>query len=104
MGFNTTVIIRNDGLAEIGKYAEEFVTAVQARVAAGGEIAVGTHANVATVHAADHADAVVLIAVGGNYSTKVYTGTYGGPHHTEDGAVALLRQWAASLGYHLTRS
>lgn len=104
MGFNTAVVIRNDGLGEISTHAEEFVAAIQARVAAGGEIALGTHANVATVHAADHADAVVLIAVGGNYSTKVWTGAYAGPHHTEDGAVALLRQWAASLGYDLTRS
>ncbi|AGB27023.1 hypothetical protein Mycsm_06920 (plasmid) [Mycobacterium sp. JS623] len=103
MGFNTTVVIRNDGLAEIGMHAEEFVMAVKSRMATGGEIAVGRHANVATVHAADHADAVVLIAVGGNYSTKVYTGTYAGPHHTEDGAAALLKQWAESLGYRLTR-
>lgn len=103
MGFNTVVVIRNDGLAEIGTHAEEFVTEVQDRLTAGGEIAVGSHANVATVHPADHADAVVLIAVGGNYSTKVYTGAYTGPHHTEDGAVVLLRQWAESLGYCLTR-
>ncbi len=103
MGFNTAVVIRNDGLAEISTHAEEFVTAVQDRVTTGGEIAVGSHANAATVHPADHADAVVLIAVGGNYSTKVYTGVYTGPHHTEDGAVALLRQWAESLGYRLTR-
>lgn len=104
MGFNTAVVIRNDGLPEIGTHADEFVAAVQARVVTGGEIAVGTHANVATIHAADRADAVVLIAVGGNYSTKVFTGAYAGPHHPQDGAVALLEQWAASLGYHLTRS
>ena len=104
MGFNTAVVIRNDGLTEISTHAEEFVNAIQDRLARGGEVAVGTRANVATVHAADHADAVALLAVGGNYSTKVYTGAYTGPHHTEDGAVALLRQWADSLGYRLTRS
>ena len=104
MGFNTAVVIRNDGLAEISTHAVEFVAAVQDRLMTGGEVAVGAHTNVATVHAADHADAVALIAVGGNYSTKVYSGAYAGPHHTEDGAVALLRQWAESLGYRLTRS
>lgn len=100
MGFNTAMVIRNDGLPDINTYATEFVAAIRDRVVNGGEIGVGAHVNVATVHAADHADAVQLIAVGGNYSTKVYVGPYTGPHHTKDGMEACCgngpKLWASA--------
>ena len=39
----------------------------------------------------------------GNFATKVFTAWYCGSHHTEDGQVNLLRQWADSLGYRISR-
>lgn len=101
MGFNTAVMICNDGLSEIQACPKEFVDKVAASIHDGGRVhGLGFTAQVLP---SDHADATQLIAVGGNHATKVYTGFYVGDHHTEEGQLALLRQWADQMGYHLTR-
>ncbi|MBB3752526.1 hypothetical protein FHT44_005038 [Mycolicibacterium sp. BK634] len=103
MGFNTSLMICNDGFDQLCTYPDEFVQGIARHLNRGGDFGVGNHCNVVRVEAADHADATQLIAVGGNFSTKVYTGFYVGSHHTEEGQVALLRQWADSLGYRIAR-
>lgn len=98
MGFNTAVMFCNDGLTEIRKCSSEFVEGIARNINDGGEVyGLGFTAQVLPT---DHADATQLIAVGGNFATKVFTGC--GSHHTEEGQVALLRQWAESLGYRIS--
>lgn len=103
MGFNTAISICNDGLDQIQKHPDDFVEGIYRRINDGGDFGVGNHAGIVTVHASDHADATQLVAVGGNFSTKVHTGYYVGSHHTMDGQVALLKQWADSLGYRISK-
>lgn len=91
MGFNTSITICNDGFGQIEKHPDEFVDQIMLNYNRGGR------------GLGDHADATQLIAVGGNFSTKVHTGFYVGSHHTTEGQVALLKQWADSLGYRISR-
>jgi len=97
VGFNTNITICNDNLSDYARNPERFIRVIEENYYRGGDTW-GI-----TVLPTDHADATQLIAVGKNFATKVYTGYYCGSHHTEDGQIALLRQWADSLGYRITR-
>lgn len=101
MGFNTSVMICNDGFDQIERYPDDFVEGIKHNLNRGGSFGVGNHAGLAEVTASDHADATQLIAVGGNFSTKVHTGWYVGSHHTKEGQVALLESWASALGFRI---
>ncbi|WPH57729.1 hypothetical protein [Mycobacterium phage WXIN] len=103
MGYNTSLTILNDGFDQLEHYPDDFVEGIKRHMNRGGSFGVGNHCNVVDVQPTDHADATQLIAVGGNFSTKVHTGWYVGSHHTEDGQIALLRQWADSLGYRIAK-
>jgi len=99
MGFNTNITICNDNLADYERHSERF-----ARIICGGALKRdGEEQWGITVLPAEHADGTQLIAAGGNFATKLYTGWYAGSHHTEEGQVALLRQWAESLGYRISK-
>jgi hypothetical protein len=99
MGFNTNITICNDNLSDYERNPERF-----ARVICRGALKPdGDDQWGITVVPAEHADATQLVAAGGNFATKVYTGYYVGSHHTQDGQVALLKQWADSLGYRVSR-
>ena len=74
MGFNTAVLIVNDGLGQIQRHPRDFVRGICERTGCGGSFGVEDHAGIVTVTASAHADAAQLIAVGGNYSTKMFTG------------------------------
>lgn len=101
MGYNTSITICNDMLDQIRSHPDDFVEGITHYLNDGGGFGVGNYANGVTVHSANHADDTQLIAVGGNYSTKVFRGW--GPHHTEEGQIFLLKQWADSLGYRLVK-
>lgn len=103
MGYNTNLTILNDGFDQLIKHPAEFVDGIMANYYRGGDVGVGNHANVCNIQATDHADATQLIAVGGNFSTKVHTTWYVPSHHKENGQVAILRSWADSLGYDIIR-
>jgi hypothetical protein len=99
MGFNTNITICNDNLTDYERDPERFWRLVRE-----GMYNEATPMRLwgITVHS-DHADATQLIAAGGNFSTKVHTGWYVGSHHTKDGQVALLKQWADALGYTVSK-
>lgn len=103
MGFNTSLMICNDGIDQLERHPDEFVAGLVQHYHRGGTFGVGNHGNMVQVHAADHADATQLIAVGGNYSTKLYTQWTGGVHHTREAQTALLKQWAKELGFRLVK-
>ena len=99
MGFNTNITICNDSLSDYERDPERFAKIIcKGALKRDGEDLWGI-----TVLPGEHADATQLVAAGGNFATKVYTGWYVGSHHTEDGQVALLRQWAETLGYRIVR-
>lgn len=96
MGYNTNITICNDNLEDYLRRPEQFVQVIADNARTGA----AEHWGV-TVLPADHADATQLIAAGGNFATKVYTGHFAGSHHKEDGQVEILRQWAHALGYQI---
>ncbi|AEJ93183.1 hypothetical protein FDG57_gp043 [Mycobacterium phage Mutaforma13] len=102
MGFNTNITICNDNLRDYEKNPERFFRLLKEGIY-DGHVEPVTGLWGITVHTPEHADATQLIAAGQNFSTRVYTGWYTGSHHTEEGQVALLRQWADSLGYRISK-
>jgi hypothetical protein len=78
MGYNTTVIIMNDGLDQIandplfGKKLADAIRQLSQRIESGSrgiDVRAGNHCNPATVIETHHADETVLVAVGGNNAT-----------------------------------
>lgn len=97
MGWNTNVTICNDNLGDYGRNPERFT-----RIICDGALdRDGAEQWGITVLPNAHADYTQLVAVGGNFATKLYTGY--GSHHTREGQVELLRQWAESLGYRISK-
>ena len=68
MGYNTTILVLNDGLMDITRFPEEFVRGVQAHIGLGteGDVRVGSHANAAHVMRTEHADVPRLYFTRGN--------------------------------------
>lgn len=56
MGFNTTVLILNDGFDQLQKHSDEFVQQINRLMHDGGSGGVGCHANPIQVMRTDHAD------------------------------------------------
>lgn len=56
MGYNTTLMILNDGFGELEKHPEQFVKKVRDVMDFGGTIGVGNHGNVVEVMKTEHAD------------------------------------------------
>lgn len=110
MGFNTTIIVRNDGIHDIaadpefGKKVAEAIQGLNLRENRdrGIDIAAGSSVNAATVIETHHASSVALVAVGGNYAT-VLDHTADVHHHTEAGQVAILESLAGKLGFALIK-
>lgn len=99
MGWNTNITICNDNLSDYGRNPERFAKIICAgALRRDGEDQWGI-----TVLPNAHADYTQLIAAGGNFATKLYTGHYVGSHRTREGQVALLRQWADSLGFRIAK-
>lgn len=97
MGYNTAITICNDNLSDLEKRPEVFVRIIREGLIDGArEWGV-------TVHPSSHADDTQLIAVGGNFSTKVHTTCFIPSHHLVDGQIALLESWARSLGYEVRK-
>ena len=76
MGYNTTVIVRNDGLANIKNdpdFATKLVAAIMEVSRTGIPVHVSAlgHVNAATVVETHHTDQAALITVGGNLGTKI---------------------------------
>jgi hypothetical protein len=109
MGYNTTVVIRNDALAQIaadpkfGAKLAEAVTEAAARVEGTIEVSAGNHANAAQVVECHHADIAVVVAVGGNLGA-VMTSNHGWQLQDPELQLALVRRWADKLGYSVQKN
>ena len=113
MGYNTVVLFLNDTIQKATENASETMNAICAR--AGGAMdderlkdysfSVQNHyylpygIKIPTIH---HADTTVLLAIGGNYATKLHE-TYGWSHHEEKDQVRILKEWADKLGYNISK-
>lgn len=97
MGFNTAISICNDNLGDYERNPERFVKIIYDGINDGNKLW-GI-----TVHPSEHADATQLIAVGGNFSTRVHTTCYVSSHHTKEGQIDILRSWADALGYRISK-
>ena len=112
MGFNTTVLILNDGWDQIMKHPEEFVEKMNPLVSGGlyrspgyrddtfgVTFGVGNHCNNVQVATNEHADVHSLILSGGNYMTvigKTFAGNRG--HHDREDIKKSLNECLRDLG------
>lgn len=109
MGYNTTLVVLNDGLGAIAsdpKFGEKIKNAVSylsIYPAKRMDIPAGNHCNPAAVIETHHADQTTLIAVGGNTGIVLGSIYDGGRAHTEASQVQLLKTLASTLGYRVTK-
>lgn len=109
MGWNTTVVVMNDALdaierdpefgRKLGRAAAEIMVLPKGKMA---DVSALGHCNAASVIETHHADNTAIVTVGGNLGIA-HLQTFGWNHHTEEGQVHLLREWADKLGFRLTR-
>jgi hypothetical protein len=104
MGFNTSAIILNDGLAEIagdpdfGKKLVEGVHRLDFENRKFVTVSAGCHANPFGLMETHHADYYSVVAVGGNYIQYLGDGGY-----YRNGPEEILKSVAESMGYKLVR-
>lgn len=108
MGWNTTVVILNDGLSAIEAHPDEFaknLTSAIMQVLRGDPVDVpcGSHANVAQVIETHHADDTVVVATGGNHGTKLGF-VLGYHHYRPEDKIRIVKELAKDLGYTLRKS
>jgi hypothetical protein len=110
MGFNSTLVVLNDGLNEIrddkefGRKVHDAILQHDRYKRSGqiNDISSGCHANVASVVDVHHADETAVIAVGGNCGT-VLTTTWEVSHHEDVDKERIVRKMAEELGYDLRK-
>lgn len=66
MGWNTAVLILNDGFDQLEKHPEQLVAAIRERMMDGGDGRVGCHLNAVQVMPTQHADVFRLYSSQGN--------------------------------------
>jgi hypothetical protein len=71
LGFNTTVLILNDGFDQLRKNPDEFVVGLAQAMHDGGTIGVGNHCNPVQVMRTDHADTFRLYASQYNHMVEL---------------------------------
>jgi hypothetical protein len=105
MGFNTTVLVLNDGLGEIEKdpnFGKKLVGAILSLGNKPADVSAGNHMNAVQVIETHHADSTVAVAVGGN-TASVLASTYGYQTHDDVIQFRLLEALADKLGYKLVK-
>lgn len=108
MGFNTTVIVLNDGLSGIENdpdFGKRLAQAILLFSPSKGRVDVcaGNHVNACSVIETHHADNTAVVAVGGNFASVL--GCYPGClHHKPAFQFELLCELAAEMGYHLVKN
>lgn len=114
MGFNTAILILNDAIGEVDKNPVGWWTKTKqmirdaAMIGRNGrhDYGFGNHANGFAVITVHHADETALVSIGGNMANvlgRFHTGGRGpgSQHHTLEGQVQLVKQWAEDNGYEL---
>jgi len=109
MGHNTAVLILNDAINGVQEDPKGFADALMdawhkfQHTHVPTDFCIGNHSNGGTVFHESHADVTGVYAIGGNHTSKLYTGYNGGRHHTDEDRVKLLKELAAEMGYTITK-
>lgn len=103
MGFNTTVVVLNDGLEAIRRdpaFGENLVQQILSISVREGrrDVPALNHANAASVVETHHADSMSLIAVGGNLGRDL---GHAGGYRAND--LELIKNIADKMGYRLVK-
>jgi hypothetical protein len=108
MGFNTTIVIMNDALHQIGKdpeFGKNVAEAIMMRETYGDklvDIPSGNHVNAASVIETHHADGMHAVLVGGNSGYNLgWVGGYSLNPSDSEHAKTLLKALADHLGYKI---
>ena len=110
MGYNTSMIILNDGLrliAEDKDFGKKIQSAALSFKGKSIDISSGGFANIASVVETHHADSVSVVAFGGNCGVPVMDnnlyGYWSANDGTQDGRVKILKAIAEELGYSIRK-
>lgn len=110
MGYNSVIFLCNDAVGQIDKDPEEWWKKTwhhlnESDCTRGwtSEYGFGSHANGYRAVWNSHADNTAIIIAGQNMALVAHQARRTNFHEPE-GQVALLREWAASLGYDLHKS
>lgn len=110
MGHNTAVLILNDAIHGVQEDPKAFTDALMdawhkfsRNHGNPTDFAIGNHVNGGTVFHESHADVTGVYAIGGNHTSKLYTGYNGGRHHTDEDRVKLLKELAAEMGFNIVK-
>lgn len=103
MGFNTSVVILNDGLGDIVNNPERFVRELLDAIRGFGYVNHPYITGDTKVISVTHADTKVIISVGGNCGDTL--GMVHGVRNdgTHESRLEMIRQVAADLGYSLRK-
>ena len=107
MGYNTSVIVLNDALDNIGRdpaFGNSLAAAISQLGLPGARRDVSSlgHCNAATVIETHHADQTSLVSFGGNCGIQQMI-TYGWEHNSPAMQAKMCAEWADKLGYRLVR-
>jgi hypothetical protein len=110
MGYNTALMICNDGLEQLRRDPNAAEKIYQGVLAAGSRaenwVSIGNHCNLVSILPSQHADVSQVVLVGGNSIEAVHS-LYGviDWHETDEPfAEQVLRALAHDLGYNLTKT
>lgn len=108
MGFNTTVVVINDALDQIGadpQFGAKLAAAIREHAGSRNrvDVSAGNHCNAAHVVETHHADRTALVSVGGNLGVPQLE-YRGWRHHESEQQIALLTAWAEKLGFSLVKT
>ena len=109
MGWNATVIVMLDSLHEIAAdpgFGAKLASAIKGMslptTYRNRMVSAGGHCNAAEVIETHHADDTAIVAVGGNFGTKLAL-VPSREHRTEEGQLSILKQLAEKHGYYIAR-
>lgn len=108
MGFNTGVLILNDDLYAAEQDKEGFATNLlnaigeqsRGKPSESVDFRIGNNLNGGSVFLQSHADFTNIVAIGGNYTTHLFT-SLSHTHHRIEDKLKLLKELADHLGYRL---
>ena len=105
MGYNSTLMIMNDGIQAIDRDLEnwwEHTKVAIARKDYKSQQPASNHCNVSQVLCVEHADMTQIVAVGGNCGHTL--GLVLGWHHSKpEDQIEVLKDLARQLGYNLVK-
>ena len=105
MGYNTTMMIMNDGIGAIDRDLPNWWERVKNAIFTQNydeQQPASNHCNVSQVICCQHADLTQIVTVGGNYGDLLGL-VLGWKHHTKDDQLKIVKDLAEQMGYRLVK-